>query len=85
MGHTMHRTCLWAYVDSDGPDQPVHPHTDQRLHCPLIESLGSTASINGEQRPRCYFAHAQDILNLHNLHMFKGNFLLDAAHMIFNP
>ena len=21
------KTYLWAYVDSEGPDQPVHPHS----------------------------------------------------------
>ena len=39
--------------------------SDQGLHCPLIESLDTTECMNGEQRPRWYFAHVQDDLNLH--------------------
>ena len=29
------------------------------------------------------FVHAQDNLNLHILHMFKGTFSLDVAHIIY--
>ena len=29
-----------------------------------------------------YFAHAQDDLTLHNLHMFHGTFLFDTAHIL---
>ena len=43
--------------------------------------MDTTEYMNGEQRPRRYFAHAQDDLNLHILFMFKGTFLLDAAHL----
>ena len=44
----------------------------QSLHCLVTESLDTTECMNGEQRPRRYFAHAQDDLNLHFLGMFKG-------------
>ena len=40
---------------------------DQGLNCLLTESLGAAACMNGEQRPRWYFAHAQDDLNMHIL------------------
>ena len=48
---------------------------DQRLHCPLTEPLGTTTEcMNGEQRPKLYFAHVQDDLNLHISCMFKDTF-----------
>ena len=34
-----------------------------RSACPL-ETLDTTECMNGEQRPRCYLAHAQDDLTL---------------------
>ena len=37
--------------------------------------------MNGKQRPGCYFAHAQDDLNLSIWRMFEGLFSLDAAHL----
>ena len=43
--------------------------SDQGLHCPLIESLGTTEGINGEQRPGWYFAHAQNDLNARFAHV----------------
>ena len=53
--------------------------SDQGFHCLLIESLDATGCLNGEQRPRQFFAHVQDDLNLCILCMFEGNFLLDSA------
>ena len=38
--------------------------SDQGLYCPLSESMDTTECMNGEQRPRWYFAQAQDDLNL---------------------
>ena len=40
------KTCLRAYVDSKGPDQPVH----QGLDCSLTEPLDTKECMNGEQR-----------------------------------
>ena len=40
-------TYLWAFADSEGPDQPAH----LAFHCTLIVSLDTTEYINGEQRP----------------------------------
>ena len=51
------------------------------LCCPLTESLDTTECINGEQRLRWYFAHAQDDLHLCSLRMLE-TFPLDAAHII---
>ena len=48
--------------------------SDQGLNYPLTESLDTTGSMNGEQRPRSYLEHAQDDLNLHILRMFLGTF-----------
>ena len=31
--------CLLAYADSEGPDQPAHPQSNQDLYYPLTESL----------------------------------------------
>ena len=39
--------------------------SDHGLYFPLIESLDTTECMNEEQKPRIYFAHAQDDLNLH--------------------
>ena len=36
--------CLWAYADSEDPDQPAHS-------CVLTEFLDTTEYLNGEQRP----------------------------------
>ena len=52
--------------------------SDQVLHCSLTESLDIAKCMNGEQRPRWYFAHAQDDLNLRILCIDT----LDTAHMI---
>ena len=38
--------------------------------------------MNGELRPGLFFVHAQDDLNLHILHMFKGTSSLDMAHIV---
>ena len=40
-------TCVWAYADSEGPDQ-----SDHSLGCLLTESLHTIKCINGEQMPR---------------------------------
>ena len=52
--------------------------SDQGLHCPLTKSVDTTECMNGQQRPGCYFAHAQDDLNLR---MFEGTFSLDVAQI----
>ena len=31
------KTCLWAYADSEGPDQTAHAQSDPGLRCPLID------------------------------------------------
>ena len=46
-----------------------------------FEQLGPEC-MNGESRPRWYFAHVQDDLNLRILRMFEGIFELEAAQMI---
>ena len=74
-------TCLRAYADSEGPDQPAaSAHSNQGLHCPLTESLDTTECLNGEQRPGSYVVHAQDDLNLRK-RMPEGTFSLDAANL----
>ena len=42
------KTCFLAYAASVGSDQPVQ--SNQGLHCPLTESLGTSEYKNGEQR-----------------------------------
>ena len=83
------KTCLRAYADSEGPDQPAHPssqirseQSDQGPRCPLTEALDITESMNNEQRPGWYLAHAQDDLHPFILRMLKGTFSLGVAHMI---
>ena len=39
--------------------------------------------MNVEQRPGCYFSHAQGDLNLRFLRMFEGTFSLDAVQICF--
>ena len=73
------KTCLQAYVNSEGPD---HTQSDQGIHSLLTESLDYTECMNWEQNPGWYFAHAQDNLNLFILHMLEGTFWLDVAQMI---
>ena len=51
--------------------------SDQGPYCPQTESLDTTE----EQRPRWYFAHAQDDLILCIFGMFEGTFMVDAVHM----
>ena len=41
--------CLWAYADSEWPDQTAQ--SDQGLHCPLTELLDTTEYMNGQQMP----------------------------------
>ena len=55
--------------------------SDQDLRCPQIESLDTNECFNGKQMPGCDFAHVQDDVNLHILHMFEGTFSLIAAHL----
>ena len=38
--------------------------------------------MNGEQKPRWYFAHAQDDLNLSILRTIEDTFSLDTAHLL---
>ena len=33
------KTCLWAYVDSEGPDQPAYLQSDEVLHRLLEDTL----------------------------------------------
>ena len=49
------------------------------LCCLQIESLDTTECFNREQRLERYFAHAEDDVNLHILHMFEGTFSFDTA------
>ena len=46
------KTCLRAYAESGGPDQPAHPRSLIRAFTVRLESLDSTECMNGEQRPR---------------------------------
>ena len=74
---------LWAYVDSEVPDQPAHwRKSDQDLHCLLSESLDATECMNGEQRPRWYLEHAQDDLNLCILCMLEDTFSFDLVQLM---
>ena len=57
--------------------------SDQGLHCPLTDYLDTTECTNEEQRPGCYFTHAQDDLNLRILRMLEGTFSLDEIQMLF--
>ena len=82
------KMCLRAYVDSKGPDQPVHSlirtQSDQDLYCPQTESLDNIDCISGDQRPRWDFAHVQDDLNLHIFCMFEENFCLTCPLCVLN-
>ena len=71
---TIRKYVFWslAYANSEDPDQPGHLQSDQGLQFQLTESLDTTECMNGEQRPGCYFVHAQDDLYVRILHMFKG-------------
>ena len=40
------KTCLHAYIDSKGPDQPAHLQSDQGLGCLLTESLDTIEYIS---------------------------------------
>ena len=55
--------------------------SDQGLHCPQTESLDTTEYFTGDQVPGCDFAHVQDDVNLHILHMLKITFSLDEAYI----
>ena len=59
--------------------------SDQCLHCPLTESLDSTECVNGEQRPRWYFAQTQDDLNLLILHIWRHFFTCHCSYVISSP
>ena len=48
--------------------------SDEGLHCPLTKSLDTTECMTGEQRPGCYFAHAQDDLSAHFAHVRRHFF-----------
>ena len=70
---------LRAYVESEGPAQPAHPHSLIRATVLLQNRYYRMY----EWRAKVwYFAHAQDDVNLHILRMLEGTFLLDAAYII---
>ena len=75
---------MWK-ADGKDPDQTAHAHaqSDQGLHCPLTESLATIEGMNG-QRPRQYFAHAQDDLNRCIFRVFEGSVSLDEAQLELN-
>ena len=54
----------------------ANAQSDLGLRCLLTESVDTTECMNGEQRPECYFAFAQDDLTLRILRMFEGFFRL---------
>ena len=54
------KTCLWAYADSEGPDQPASAQSDQGLHYPLTESSDAIKCTNRERTTGWDFAHARD-------------------------
>ena len=56
----------------------MHPRILIKVSLPA-NRFDTTECMNGEQRPGCYFAHAQDDLNLHILRMFEGTFSLDEG------
>ena len=66
--------CLWAYADSEGPDQPTHLCSYIRLCCLLTESLDTIECINGEQMP----SHSRYKSESVHLGMFEDTFLLGA-------
>ena len=72
------KACLQAYAKNESTYH-THIRADQKLHCPLTESLATTECMNGEQMSGWYFAHVQDYLNLCILRMFEGSFSLDMA------
>ena len=66
MGHAKRKTCLRAYADSEGPDQPAHP---------LAESLDTTECMRSVWRAKArMILHAQDALNMCILRMFDEFF-----------
>ena len=47
------KTCLRAYEDSEGPDQPAHPRSLIRVFAVRnIVSLDTIECFNGEQMPK---------------------------------
>ena len=56
-------------------------HAYQGLRCPQNEWLDSTEYFNGDQMPGWDFAHVQDDVNPHIMHMLEGTFSFDAAHL----
>ena len=57
--------------------------SDLGLRCRLTESLDIEKCINGEQRPWCDCAHAQDHRNLRIAHVLEGTFSLEEAQLRF--
>ena len=47
----------------------------------ITESLDIIECFNGKKMPGWYFAHVQDDVNPHLLHMFGGTMSLAAAHI----
>ena len=59
--------------------------SDQGLHCPLTEPLDTTECMTGEQRPGCYFAHAQDDVNMRILRTLKAHFRFTRLKCNLHP
>ena len=82
------KTCLRAYADSEGPDQPAHP-ADQGFHCPLTKSLDTIECMNGEQRPGWYFGQCAGSESTHFAHVrrhffaWRGPLFVRSTVLIF--
>ena len=56
--------------------------SDQDLGCLQTETLATMECFSGRQMQEWDFAHEQDNVSLHILHVLKGTFSLDTAQMI---
>ena len=77
------KTGFRAHADSEGPDQPARPLSDQGLRCPLTESLDTIYNVSMESKCPDENLRMHGInLNLCILRVFEDTLLLGTAHFI---
>ena len=64
------KMCLWAYADSEGPDQPAHLRRLIRAFAVHRQNHWLLYNVSMESK-WCDFAHVQVDVNLRILHMLK--------------
>ena len=79
-GHA--KTCLRAYADSEGPDQPAHSHSLIRAFVVRKQNHWLLQNVSMESKCLDETVYVQDDVNPHILRMLEATGSFDAAQMM---